>query len=146
MQLLDLVLVLDLLLVGPLAQDLVLDFGKGQLLLDLVLLRQLNGDPVLVLLDLLFQLRVLNDELGQFLPQFLIGPFYLDLLLQVGCFLFVELLYGRTQLPNLLPLLQLLRPVPLPLMLEPAEPLPLRLLQRARRPRGIAPRVHASER
>lgn len=128
-QLLHLILMLDLLLVDPLGQDLLLKFRERQLLLHLVLLRHLEGNTVLVLFDLLLQLRVLNNKLGEFLPQFLIGPLYLDLLLHFVRFLFIELLYRRAELANLLPLLKLLGAVSLSLILEPAQPLSFRLLQ-----------------
>ena len=50
-----------------------------------------DGNLVLALLGLLFQLRVLDDEVRELPPQFLIGPLDLNLSLQLIVLVALEL-------------------------------------------------------
>lgn len=94
---------------------------------------QLESYLVLILLDLLPELRVLNDQLRHLLSQILVRPLDLYLFLQVGILSLAELLNGRIELANLLSLLKLLGMMPLSFILEQREPFLLCLLQRMRR-------------
>jgi len=79
LKLINLIRMLYMLLVEFLNQYLMLHFSQLQSLLSLSQLSGTEGNLILALLGLLFQLRVLDDEVRELPPQFLISPLDLNL-------------------------------------------------------------------